>query len=107
MGRGVSRWRPVRPRADPRRRTRALVHLGTSTAVGAIAGDLLGDPDRLGLDAAFPAIFLAILVGQIDGPRGGQAAILGAAITLCLVPLAPIGLPIVAAAAACLLGLRK
>ena len=79
----------------------------TSTAVGAVAGDLLGDPERLGLDAAFPALFLALLVGQIDGPRGVQAAILGAAIALCLVPFVPVGVPIVAAAAACLLGLRR
>ena len=79
----------------------------TSTAVGAVAGDLLGDPERLGLDAAFPALFLALLVGQIDGPRGVQAAILGAAIALCLVSFVPVGVPIVAAAAACLLGLRR
>ena len=79
----------------------------TSTAVGAVAGDLLGDPERLGLDAAFPALFLALLVGQIEGPRGVQAAILGAAIALCLVPFVPVGVPIVAAAAACLLGLRR
>jgi 4-azaleucine resistance transporter AzlC len=79
----------------------------TSTAIGAIAGDLLGDPERLGLDAAFPALFLALLVGQIDGPRGVQAALLGAVIALCLVPFVPVGVPIVAAAAACLLGLRR
>jgi len=79
----------------------------TSTAVGAVAGDLLGDPERLGLDAAFPALFLALLVGQIDGPRGVQAAILGAAIALCLVSFVPVGVPIVAAAAACLVGLRR
>ena len=79
----------------------------TSTALGAVAGDLLGDPERLGLDAAFPALFLALLVGQIDGPRAVQAAFLGAAIALCLVPFVPVGVPIVAAAAACLLGLRR
>ena len=79
----------------------------TSTALGAVAGDLLGDPERLGLDAAFPALFLALLVGQIDGPRAVQAAFLGAAIALCLVPFVPVGMPIVAAAAACLLGLRR
>src|ERR687895_182684 len=34
------------------------------TAVGAVAGDLVGDPERLGFDAAFPALFLALLLTQ-------------------------------------------
>ena len=36
------------------------------TALGVVAGDLIGDPERLGLDAAFPALFLALLAGQIE-----------------------------------------
>ncbi len=79
----------------------------TSTGVGALAGDLVGDPERLGLDAAFPALFLALLAGQIEGRRGALAALLGAVIALVLVPFVPVGIPIVAAAAACLLGLRR
>jgi hypothetical protein len=39
--------------------------------------------------------------------RGQQAAALAAVITLALIPLAPAGVPIVAASAACLLGLRR
>ena len=31
------------------------------TAIGVFAGELIGDPDRLGLDAMFPAFFLALL----------------------------------------------
>jgi 4-azaleucine resistance transporter AzlC len=34
------------------------------TAVGAVGASALGDPERLGLDAAFPALFLALLVPQ-------------------------------------------
>ncbi len=34
------------------------------TALGVFAGDLIGDPDRLGLDALFPAFFLGLLVGE-------------------------------------------
>jgi predicted branched-subunit amino acid permease len=37
------------------------------TVAGVLAGDLLGDPERLGLDAAFPALFLALLVPQLRG----------------------------------------
>ena len=77
------------------------------TLVGALGGEALGDPERLGLDAAFPAMFLALLVGQVHGRRGLAAAIAGALIALALVPVLPAGLPIVAAAAACLLGLRR
>jgi hypothetical protein len=36
-----------------------------------------------------------------------RAAILGAAIALALTPVAPVGVPIIAASAACLLGLRR
>lgn len=76
------------------------------TAVGAVAGDALGDPQRLGLDAAFPALFLALLVPQIRTRRALAAALAGGGIALALMPLAPAGVPIVAASAACLLGWR-
>ncbi len=77
------------------------------TAIGAVAGDALGDPATLGLDAAFPALFLALLVPQLRGRRPLQAAILGAAIAIVLTPVAPAGVPIIAAGAACLLGIRR
>jgi 4-azaleucine resistance transporter AzlC len=77
------------------------------TAVGAIGGEALGDPATLGLDAAFPALFLALLVPQLRGRRTVQAAVLGAAIALALTPVAPAGVPIIAASAACLLGVRR
>src|SRR5215208_3913761 len=31
------------------------------TAIGALGGDFIGDPERLGLDVIFPAFFLALL----------------------------------------------
>jgi len=77
------------------------------TVVGAIAGEALGEPASLGLDAAFPALFLAILVTQVHSRRALAAAVLGGTIALALVPVAPAGVPIVAAAAACLLGWRR
>lgn len=78
-----------------------------STTVGAVAGDVIGEPERLGLDAAFPALFLALLAGQVSGRNGVVAAALGGAIAFALMPFVPVGVPIVAAAAACLLGLRR
>jgi predicted branched-subunit amino acid permease len=77
------------------------------TAVGALAGDALADPSALGLDAAFPALFLALLVTQVHSRQALAAAILGGSIALALLPVAPAGVPIVAAAAACLLGWRR
>lgn len=77
------------------------------TTVGVLAGEALGDPERLGLDAAFPALFLALLVGQVENRRGFVAAIAGAMIALVLVPLVPPGVPIIAAGVACLIGLRQ
>jgi 4-azaleucine resistance transporter AzlC len=77
------------------------------TAAGLLGGNVLGDPKRLGLDAAFPALFLGLLVGQVHSRRAAVAALLGAAIAIALVPLTPPGVPIIAASAACLLGLRR
>ena len=77
------------------------------TAVGVVGGDLLGDPASFGLDAAFPALFVALLAPQVRKRRPVATAVLGAAIALALVPFARAGIPIMAASAACLLGLRK
>jgi 4-azaleucine resistance transporter AzlC len=79
----------------------------STTAVGALGGAFLGDPQVLGLDAAFPALFLGLLWPQVKERRPLAAAILGAAIAVTLVPFAPPGVPIIAAAAGCLLGLRR
>ena len=78
-----------------------------STAAGTLIGGVLGDPNALGLDAAFAALFLALAFPYLRNRRGLQAAALAAVITLVLLPLAPAGVPIVAASAACLLGLRR
>ena len=77
------------------------------TTIGVLFGDLIGDPTRLGLDAAFPALFLALLVPNLGRPHAKTAAILGAAIALALTPIAPLGVPIIAASLACLVGWRR
>jgi 4-azaleucine resistance transporter AzlC len=77
------------------------------TTVGVLAGDLIGDPNKLGLDAAFPALFLALLVGQIRSRRAAAAAVTGAAIALLVTPFAKPGIPLIVACVACLLGWRR
>jgi predicted branched-subunit amino acid permease len=77
------------------------------TALGVLAGDLLGDPKRAGLDAAFPALFLAILAPWLSTRRALAAAALAAGIAFTLIPFTAPGVPIIAASAACLLGWRR
>jgi 4-azaleucine resistance transporter AzlC len=67
------------------------------TVAGVLGGSALGDPADYGLDAMFPALFLALLVGQLDGRRARVSALAGGLIALALTPLLPPGLPIVAA----------
>jgi branched chain amino acid efflux pump len=84
-----------------------LLYLGwnAGTAVGVIAGDSLADPATLGLDAAFPALFLALLVPLLRHRSTPViAALLGAAIALALTPITPAGVPVIAATAACAVG---
>jgi predicted branched-subunit amino acid permease len=80
---------------------------GVGTAIGVVGGGALGDPERLGLDAAFPALFIALLASQLHDRRAVAAAVLGGTIALALLPLTPAGVPIVAAAAACIVGWRR
>ena len=88
-----------------------LLYVGwnTGTAIGVLAGDSLADPATLGLGAAFPALFLALLApllrsgdGRGDAVTRGDgaaqpavdrvplmAALIGAGIALSLTPIAP------------------
>ena len=79
----------------------------SGTTIGALAGDVLGDPEKLGLDAAYPAFFLALLISEARGGRRLGVAALGAAIALVLVPVAPAGVPVLVASLAALAGLTR
>ena len=70
------------------------------TVAGVFVGPVLGDPNSLGLDALFPAFFIALLYAEARGRRRLAAAGGGAGIALALTPFVPAGLPILAAAAA-------
>jgi 4-azaleucine resistance transporter AzlC len=86
-----------------------LLYLGwnAGTAVGVLAGDSLANPATLGLDAAFPALFLALLAPLVRSRAALAAALLGAGIALALTPVTPAGVPVIAATAACLVGLAR
>ena len=70
------------------------------TLIGALAGEGLGDPRDLGLDAIFPAVFLALLVPQLRRRGAVPAALAGALVALVLLPVAAPGVPVMAAALA-------
>ncbi len=75
------------------------------TMVGALGGDILGDIDALGLDAVYPAFFLALLFAELDDRRSRGVAVAGGLIALALVPFTPAGIPVLAASLAALSGL--
>jgi 4-azaleucine resistance transporter AzlC len=77
------------------------------TVIGTLGGAVLSDPARLGLDAIFPAFYLILLLEEVAGRRALMAAAIGAAITLVLMPIAPAGLPVIAASLAAFVGLRR
>ena len=77
------------------------------TVVGAVAGDALGDPEALGLDALYPAFFVALLIAEARSRRSQGVALLGAIVALALVPVAPAGVPVLAASLAALVGLTR
>jgi 4-azaleucine resistance transporter AzlC len=97
----------ARAHADPEAARRAFLATGVSvwvgwnlgTLAGALLGGGLGDPRSLGLDAMFPAAFLALLAPQLRRPGAPAAAAAGAVIAIALVPFAPAGVPVIAALA--------
>jgi 4-azaleucine resistance transporter AzlC len=76
------------------------------TVLGVLFGSALGDPTRLGLDAVFPAFYLSLVVEEARSRRAVAAAVAGGAITVALMPVAPVGVPVIAASVAALIGLR-
>jgi predicted branched-subunit amino acid permease len=94
-------------REDPRTARQAFWATGTSvfvlwnlaTLVGALGADAVGDPAALGLDAAAPAAFLALLAPSLRDGRMWAVALAAAALALAATPLVPAGAPILLAAA--------
>jgi 4-azaleucine resistance transporter AzlC len=74
----------------------ALWQLGS--LIGAVLGTAI-DPADFGLEAAAPAVFLALLWPALRRRDGRLVALAGAAVALALVPITPAGVPVIAAAA--------
>ncbi len=76
---------------------------GTGLAVVGIGVDA----QALGLDAVFPTFFLALLLGELRERSRVGLALAGAGLALALVPVSPPGVPVLAASAVALVGLRR
>ncbi|MFD0272965.1 AzlC family ABC transporter permease [Kitasatospora sp. NPDC127111] len=68
-----------------------------SVVLGALAGGLIGDTDALGLDAAFPAVLLALVLPSLTDRRTRAAALAGAVVAVAATPFLPAGLPVLLA----------
>ncbi|MBM7515424.1 AzlC family ABC transporter permease [Nocardioides nitrophenolicus] len=69
-----------------------------TTLVGALAGEHLGDPRDLGLDAAVGAAFLALLWPRLTTPVLKATAALAALVAAGAVTVTPAGVPVLVAA---------
>lgn len=97
---------------DPHHRRVAFWVTGASVYlfwnVGTLIGALLGkaiDPLTFGLDAAFPASFVALLFPLLRERVPARAAATGALVCLVLIPFVPVGVPILCATVGVLFGL--
>ncbi|MGB0994807.1 MAG: AzlC family ABC transporter permease, partial [Acidimicrobiales bacterium] len=71
---------------------------------GALLGSVIGAPETWGLDAAFPAAFVALLAPHVRKRPGQVAAVVGAALAVAFTPIAPAGVPLLVAALAVIPG---
>jgi 4-azaleucine resistance transporter AzlC len=73
---------------------------------GAFGGTVVTNTDALGLDAAFPAVLLALILPAMRDPATRRAALAGVAIALITAAFLPTGLPVLLALVGVLAGLR-
>jgi len=100
---------------DPRRRRAAFWTCGlglflcwnAAVALGVFAGSIMPNPDNFGLDAAFPAVLLALVLPSLTARRTRNAALAGAAIAVAVTPVLPAGLPLLLALAGLALALAS
>jgi predicted branched-subunit amino acid permease len=78
-----------------------------ATLIGALSTNALSDPRVLGLDAAAPAAFLALMAPRLRSREPWMVALVAAAVALVSVPFVPTGVPVLlAGAVAVIAGVR-
>ncbi|SCG41020.1 4-azaleucine resistance probable transporter AzlC [Micromonospora echinaurantiaca] len=76
-----------------------FVTWNVGTVLGVLAGGVAGDPAALGLDAAFPAGLIALLLPSLRDRETRRMALAGAVLAVLTTPLLPAGLPVLLALA--------
>nr|WP_241847123.1 AzlC family ABC transporter permease [Streptomyces sp. CB02414] len=71
-----------------------------TTLLGALGAEAIGDTDAWGLDAAGPAVFLALLAPMLRTTTERMVAALAVLLGLGLLPVLPAGVPVLVAALA-------
>ncbi|MEU6393400.1 AzlC family ABC transporter permease [Streptomyces sp. NPDC046939] len=71
-----------------------------TTLLGALGAEAIGDTDAWGLDAAGPAVFLALLAPMVKNARERAVAAIAVVLGLGLLPVLPAGVPVLVAALA-------
>ena len=86
----------------------AAIHAGwwPGTFIGVFLGNVIGDAQRWGLDAVFPALLLAIIGNLLRQRQGMVAALVGGGLCAVLVPIAPAGVPIIVSVIGAVVALR-
>ncbi|HEY7859560.1 MAG TPA: AzlC family ABC transporter permease [Candidatus Nanopelagicales bacterium] len=75
-----------------------FVFWNASTLVGAVSASAIGDPRALGLDAAIPAGFLALVWPRLKDRRSWSIALGAGLVALVLTPFLSPGIPVLATA---------
>lgn len=79
-----------------------------AVVLGALVVGSLGNTNALGLDAAFPAVLLALVLPTLPGDRSlTTAAVTGAVLAVAATPLLPAGVPLLLSLAAVALLFRR
>ncbi|MEU4639527.1 AzlC family ABC transporter permease [Micromonospora sp. NPDC023814] len=95
----------ARPAGGARRRafwlagTLLFLAWNVGTVLGVLAGGVVGDPAAFGLDAAFPAGLIALLLPALRDRDTRRVALAGAVLAVLATPLLPAGLPVLLALA--------
>lgn len=74
--------------------------------LGVFGGTAVHDTYAFGLDAAFPAVLLALVVPSLRDASARRAVLVGVVIALATAPFLPAGLPVLLALGGVLAGLR-
>lgn len=90
---------------DPAQRRRTYWLIGITlftswnlgTALGVLLGASVGDYETLGLDAAFPAALIALILPSLRDRPTRLVALTGAAVAVLATPVLPAGLPVLCA----------